>query len=192
VITNVLCTSHNWSHLSLRELWVGSHAEDERAQQNGTEASNDSDGDEVDLDRVRSHSNAGTSAAHEPHGVHRCIWKHMGRMTEMLLVVQNSRSSTQSSSHANENSWKRRILLGKIDGSGCTISFLHLSAQMCCAEGGADGHAEEVRAQTQEASIEETARLFVRNLPYSATEAELAEAFGQHGQLSEVHIVLDK
>ncbi|BDA49748.1 Multiple RNA-binding domain-containing protein 1 [Coccomyxa sp. Obi] len=56
----------------------------------------------------------------------------------------------------------------------------------------AEGAAEEVQAQTQEASIEETARLFVRNLPYSATEADLAEAFGQHGELSEVHIVMDK
>lgn len=49
-----------------------------------------------------------------------------------------------------------------------------------------------MHAETQEASIEETARLFVRNLPYTATEADLAEAFGQHGELSEVHIVLDK
>ncbi len=58
--------------------------------------------------------------------------------------------------------------------------------------GTAEGAAEEVEAETQEASIEETARLFVRNLPYSATEADLAEAFGQHGELSEVHIVMDK
>ena len=62
----------------------------------------------------------------------------------------------------------------------------------CADIGAGENAAEEVRAQTQEASIEETARLFVRNLPYSATEAELAEAFGQHGPLSEVHIVLDK
>ena len=47
-------------------------------------------------------------------------------------------------------------------------------------------------AQTEAAAIEETARLFVRNLPYSATEADLAAAFGEHGELSEVHLVLDR
>lgn len=41
-------------------------------------------------------------------------------------------------------------------------------------------------------SIEETARLFIRNLPYGATEADLAEAFREHGELSEVHLVLDR
>ena len=38
----------------------------------------------------------------------------------------------------------------------------------------------------------ETGRLFVRNLPYAATEADLAEAFGEHGELEEVHLVLDR
>ena len=41
-------------------------------------------------------------------------------------------------------------------------------------------------------SIEETARLFVRNLPYSTTEADLAEAFREHGEVSEAHLVLDR
>ena len=40
--------------------------------------------------------------------------------------------------------------------------------------------------------IEETARLFIRNLPYGATEADLAEAFREHGEVSEVHLVLDR
>lgn len=47
-------------------------------------------------------------------------------------------------------------------------------------------------AQTEQAAIEETARLFVRNLPYAATEADLAAAFEAHGELSEVHLVLDR
>ena len=47
-------------------------------------------------------------------------------------------------------------------------------------------------ADTEQAAIEETARLFVRNLPYSATEADLAAAFEQHGELSEVHLVVDR
>jgi hypothetical protein len=32
----------------------------------------------------------------------------------------------------------------------------------------------------------------VRNLAYSATQADLAALFGEHGQLEEVHLVLDR
>ena len=39
---------------------------------------------------------------------------------------------------------------------------------------------------------EHTGRLFVRNLPFAAAEAELAELFQQHGELSEVHLVQDR
>ncbi|XP_042520467.1 multiple RNA-binding domain-containing protein 1 isoform X2 [Macadamia integrifolia] len=38
----------------------------------------------------------------------------------------------------------------------------------------------------------ETGRLFVRNLPYSATEDDLAELFSKFGNVSQVHIVVDK
>ena len=38
----------------------------------------------------------------------------------------------------------------------------------------------------------QTARLFVRNLPYAATAPELTEVFQEHGELSEVHIIRDK
>ncbi|KAG9455284.1 hypothetical protein H6P81_008188 [Aristolochia fimbriata] len=38
----------------------------------------------------------------------------------------------------------------------------------------------------------EITRLFVRNLPYTANEEDLMELFGQYGDVSEVHIVLDK
>ena len=51
---------------------------------------------------------------------------------------------------------------------------------------------EEVEAVQDVPSIEETGRLFVRNLPYGATEADLAEAFREHGEVSEVHLVLDR
>nr|DAD24355.1 TPA_asm: hypothetical protein HUJ06_025819 [Nelumbo nucifera] len=37
-----------------------------------------------------------------------------------------------------------------------------------------------------------TGRLFVRNLPYSATEEELVELFSKFGDVSQVHIVVDK
>lgn len=52
--------------------------------------------------------------------------------------------------------------------------------------------AEVVEAESQEDIIRETARLFLRNLPYTATESDLAAAFGEHGELSEVHVVLDR
>lgn len=54
------------------------------------------------------------------------------------------------------------------------------------------GEVEEVTAVQDVPSIEETARLFVRNLPYSTTEADLAEAFREHGEVSEAHLVLDR
>ncbi|GAB4818001.1 hypothetical protein N2152v2_005047 [Parachlorella kessleri] len=53
------------------------------------------------------------------------------------------------------------------------------------------GAALEVEAGG-EASIGETGRLFVRNLPYSATEADLRELFEGYGEVAEAHLVLDK
>ncbi len=41
-------------------------------------------------------------------------------------------------------------------------------------------------------SIAETGRLFLRNLPYQATEADLAGLFEEYGELSEVHLILDR
>ncbi|GAQ82968.1 hypothetical protein KFL_001300320, partial [Klebsormidium nitens] len=44
----------------------------------------------------------------------------------------------------------------------------------------------------QEEGVSETGRLFVRNLAYTATEDDLTELFKQYGELSEVHLVVDK
>ncbi|XP_038980805.1 multiple RNA-binding domain-containing protein 1 [Phoenix dactylifera] len=38
----------------------------------------------------------------------------------------------------------------------------------------------------------DTGRLFIRNLPYTTTEDELMELFGQFGDISQVHLVVDK
>lgn len=57
--------------------------------------------------------------------------------------------------------------------------------------GASQGPAAVVQAG-DEASIADTGRLFVRNLPYTATEAELQELFEQCGSVSEVHLVLDR
>ena len=35
-------------------------------------------------------------------------------------------------------------------------------------------------------------RIYVGNLPYSATEEELKELFGAHGTVNEVHLVTDR
>ncbi|KAI4370303.1 hypothetical protein MLD38_018667 [Melastoma candidum] len=47
-------------------------------------------------------------------------------------------------------------------------------------------------AQDEKGDALESGRLFVRNLPYSATEEELEELFSQYGKVVEVHIVVDK
>ncbi|XP_059656876.1 multiple RNA-binding domain-containing protein 1 isoform X2 [Cornus florida] len=41
-------------------------------------------------------------------------------------------------------------------------------------------------------NVLETARLFVRNLPYAATEDELEEHFSKYGRVSQVHLVIDR
>ncbi|KAJ9530616.1 hypothetical protein QJQ45_014764, partial [Haematococcus lacustris] len=46
--------------------------------------------------------------------------------------------------------------------------------------------------QDPAALIADTARLFVRNLAFTAREADLAELFGAHGDVSGVHLVQDK
>ena len=55
---------------------------------------------------------------------------------------------------------------------------------------GGTGTAEE--GASFEEAIADTGRLFLRNLPYSATETDLSELFGPHGNMQEVHLVLDK
>ena len=50
---------------------------------------------------------------------------------------------------------------------------------------------KDVNAADMEA-LSETGRIFVRNLPYTATEEEVAELFEQFGKLSAVHILVDR
>lgn len=51
---------------------------------------------------------------------------------------------------------------------------------------------EEQQQGGAEAQIQATGRLFVRNLCYGASEADLSEFFGGYGNLEEVHLVLDR
>ncbi|KAJ2708145.1 Multiple RNA-binding domain-containing protein 1 [Coemansia spiralis] len=90
---------------------------------------------------------------------------------------------------------------------------MHMSAKIDdgdAAEGGGDAAAEKVVAEKATpaepprkddpaavvaaaiAQIEETGRLFVRNLPYMATEDDLRSAFEKFGPLTEVHMSISK
>ncbi|BBN20258.1 multiple RNA-binding domain-containing protein 1 [Marchantia polymorpha subsp. ruderalis] len=56
-----------------------------------------------------------------------------------------------------------------------------------------DGSAPTLQVDGEEQeSVSETGRLFVRNLPYTASEEDLTQIFSKYGQLSQVHLVLDK
>ena len=47
-------------------------------------------------------------------------------------------------------------------------------------------------AADEEEDVGSTGRLFLRNLPFTSTEAELSDAFLEYGDLQEVHLVLDR
>ncbi|KAF9618217.1 hypothetical protein IFM89_000852 [Coptis chinensis] len=59
------------------------------------------------------------------------------------------------------------------------------------SDGGEPGNIPHASKDVKE-QVLETGRLFVRNLPYTATEDDLTELFQKFGDLSEVHLVLDK
>ena len=49
-----------------------------------------------------------------------------------------------------------------------------------------------VGQEDDSASVTQTGRLFLRNLTYSATEADIAALLEGFGDLAEVHLVVDK
>ena len=55
----------------------------------------------------------------------------------------------------------------------------------------ADAAGEE-EADEEEDGAGSSGRLFLRNLPFTTTEAELSDAFASFGDLQEVHLVLDR
>ncbi|KAG1656825.1 hypothetical protein FOA52_008459 [Chlamydomonas sp. UWO 241] len=58
--------------------------------------------------------------------------------------------------------------------------------------GGGGGGVTVTAVDDVVATIADTGRLFVRNLAYTACEADLSELFGGFGDLGEVHLVLDR
>eukprot|EP00899_Mesostigma_viride_P003479 jgi/Mesvir1/13131/Mv06103-RA.1 len=59
-------------------------------------------------------------------------------------------------------------------------------------EGAAAGGGVGAAAEEEEEDPLESGRLFVRNLPYTADEEELAAAFSPFGELSSVHVLTDR
>lgn len=51
---------------------------------------------------------------------------------------------------------------------------------------------DEKSNELEKEELLDTGRLFIRNLPYTTTEEELEEHFGKFGNVSQVHIVVDK
>ncbi|KAL6761447.1 hypothetical protein V8C86DRAFT_3131565 [Haematococcus lacustris] len=72
-----------------------------------------------------------------------------------------------------------------------TAAALAAAKQLGGGVGGAGGTPLLV-PQDPAALIADTARLFVRNLAFTAREADLAELFGAYGDVSGVHLVQDK
>lgn len=56
----------------------------------------------------------------------------------------------------------------------------------------ADSRPEVIHATEAADQIGETGRLFLRNLSYAATEEDLTELLGSHGDLQEIHLVVDR
>eukprot|EP00884_Botryococcus_braunii_P005166 jgi/Botrbrau1/14650/Bobra.0108s0011.1 len=56
-------------------------------------------------------------------------------------------------------------------------------------KGATDNEDDEGGAEVR---VEDTGRLFMRNLPYTATQADLAQLLEAYGELSEVHLVVDR
>ncbi|EOA16005.1 hypothetical protein CARUB_v10004134mg [Capsella rubella] len=93
---------------------------------------------------------------------------------------------------------------GKADADGLDTAIRNFPIDGDVEAGGIDkdidGDAMEVEADEKVAQeskadsddILDTGRLFVRNLPYTATEEDLMEHFSKFGDISEVHLVLDK
>ncbi|XP_047321767.1 multiple RNA-binding domain-containing protein 1 [Impatiens glandulifera] len=85
----------------------------------------------------------------------------------------------------------------KVSGMGVDDLDVNNNASRMIME---DKHADDEMLDASEPSTGkddmkeglESCRLFVRNLPYTATEEELEEQFGKFGSISQVHVVVDK
>ncbi len=77
---------------------------------------------------------------------------------------------------------------------GCIISPPDLTVRTVYAGSGegAGSAPQVVQASEAGAAIADTGRLFLRNLSYAATETDLTELLQPYGDVTEVHLVLDK
>ena len=125
------------------------------------------------------------------------------KRTELWTRIRSASTATAEQAHSSTHQVRQpttalsasRILTARDAGGRMAVTWrVTFFVAQRRSEGREDaaGGVEEVTAVQDVPSIEETARLFVRNLPYSTTEADLAEAFREHGEVSEAHLVLDR
>lgn len=55
-----------------------------------------------------------------------------------------------------------------------------------------NGDLDYIKSKRSNEVVEETGRVFVSNLPYTATEEEITELFREFGEITEVHIPIDR
>lgn len=77
-----------------------------------------------------------------------------------------------------------------------TRDATQVAVERASLEDGDDEHrpTENLSSSLKDSNVDvlETGRLFVRNLPYTATEDEIQELFSKYGDVSLVHLVVDK
>ncbi|KZV72311.1 hypothetical protein PENSPDRAFT_576375 [Peniophora sp. CONT] len=93
--------------------------------------------------------------------------------------------------------WMRRRMTQGVEAAGQDKAFEQDEddAGGSSAEDGdvvvADAAAKPAQVDSTRETILQTGRLFVRNLAFSCTEAELRDLFSQYGELSQVHLPVD-
>ncbi|KAL3638477.1 hypothetical protein CASFOL_017848 [Castilleja foliolosa] len=82
---------------------------------------------------------------------------------------------------------------GSVDGTGDELDVNIIKSKQKDGFGEGDGLADPSSSpRNKNDDVLEPGRLYIRNIPYSATEEELEEHFSKYGTISQVHIVIDK
>ncbi|XP_061355186.1 uncharacterized protein LOC133299715 [Gastrolobium bilobum] len=113
-----------------------------------------------------------------------CIDDH-GKDNHSHVNEDEENCDNKSSKRTGRNDAQQLDLEGQEDTSGEDVD--HEKAQVNATEQGG-----QVSNSEDEKGVFEPCRLFVHNLPYMTTEAELEEHFSRYGSVSQVHLVVDK
>jgi len=104
--------------------------------------------------------------------------------SEKSSAEKNSVSAEESSASAEKNS-------ASAEKNSASAEKNSASAQKNSASAEKVSSNESTKVPNLE-DLSESGRIFVRNLPYTATEDDLYQLFSKYGTLSEVHISVDK